>query len=286
MSSTQISDRPVGRPKRIQPPRVVKKEVELASIGPLLVSVSEHDEKRPRVEDVTQMLLSRNLFKGKKLRGKGSMSSSMCGTFESYFSSTIVVNGSATKYLQYLDGVSSLVSLTWTKILLNLDEISSWSLIFSEVFVHWVELEYYPRNKYSSNTTASSTPAGSPGDLNTCGATIAFVPHNTAAYSDISAAWYTMRAATQSKSFNLADNMVFRAHNMEKFAWDGPLGDMTTSATTMSWCTLSALSKLGGLFQLATADASGAAVGIGNLLEGGVFGDYIVKVRYSLRSRI
>lgn len=276
---TPKGDGPLGG-KELDDRKSDSKEVDARTISS---PVSELFE-RPSL----QAILKRSLMSKvdyQRLHSGPSMKGRFFATFDGYFTTEIAVNAVAVKYLQYLDNTGSLTTLTWTRIIQNLGELGALQVLFSEIFVHWIELEFYPNNKNSSNSSSSTNAAGSPGDLNTCAATIAMLPHNEATYSDLSSAFFVMRESQQSRTVNLADPFVFRGRNLERFDWKGPIGDATTAGTTMGWVALNNLATLGGRFQLATAYASGAAVGLGSLLEGGKFGILIQKVRYSLRNR-
>jgi len=194
----------------------------------------------------------------------------------------IVVNSAAAKYLQFINGSST--KITWNQVG-SASEFTSLDAIFDEFYIRSVTLRYIPRNHYSAQSTASSSATGSPGDLNTCAATLVGLPHNGAAYADSSTAWVIMLAAQHKKFVDMGAPWIYKFANPEKFAWDGPLGDMATSNSTMMWCQNSNTSAYGGLFQLATPAASGAAIGIGTLLENGIFGDLIIEYDVCWRAR-
>jgi len=191
------------------------------------------------------------------------------------------VNTGGAKYLQFIGGTST--TLPWT----NVSSAAEWTAIdavFDEFFIRSVTLKYMPRNKYSAQSTASASATGSPGDVNTCAATVVFLHHNAAPYGDTSSTWTAACNAQQHKLVNLGDNWSFTARNPEKFSFDGPLGDQS-SVATMGWCNIAQSGHYGGFFQLATPLASGASAGIGALLEGGVFGDFIIVYDVAFRAR-
>jgi hypothetical protein len=166
-------------------------------------------------------------------------------------------------------------------------EFSTWQGLFDEIFVHSITLDCTPNNKFSGNSTSSTSAAGSPGDLNTCAGTIAFVPFAVPAVADASNTWTILREQQQHKVVDLADSWTFTAFNPCEFDWNAPLSDQASTTTTMGWLANSLVgSKLGGLFQLAVPYASGAAVGLGTLLENGIFGDISVKICASYRVKI
>jgi hypothetical protein len=195
----------------------------------------------------------------------------------------LAVNFNAGKYTQTIGGS---VNLSWSTIVQNMDGFSSLDTLFNEFFVKSLTFEFRANNKNSSNTTASASAAGSPGQLNTVGGTIYSVPHHQSAYADNGNAWYQAREVKYSKFVNLGDDWKFVAKNDEKFSWDGALGDMTTATSTMQWLTFPQVAALGGLVGVITPYLSGAAAGIGDLLENGTFGFAVVHVDVALRSRI
>lgn len=196
---------------------------------------------------------------------------------------TVSVNSVAAKYLQFLDGTNP---KQWSSIVASMAEIANFDAIFDEVFVEKMVFNYQPLNKYSAQSTASTAATGSPGFVNTLGAVVTYLPNNSAAYTDSSATWYAMRASEHSHYVNLGDSFSFTAKNTVKFAWDGPLGDQSSGHTTQDWINIANISSaMGGLFQLATPEPSGAAAAIGTLLEGGIFGHVLVDVYLHFRAR-
>lgn len=215
--------------------------------------------------------------------GKGQKGAGLRAELRMLFGFPIAVNFNVNKYVQVLNGA---VNLTWTNIVQNIDGFASLDSLFNEFFVRAMTLEFQPRNKYSANTTASGNAAGSPGFTNTIGGTIYAVPHHQAAYADNASAWFQAREVKYSKFVNLGDKWKLVARNDEPFSWTGPVGDMTTSVSTMQWCTFPQVGALGGTFGLVTPLPSGAASGLGDLFENGVFGDCVCHVDLALRARI
>jgi len=209
----------------------------------------------------------------------------LTATLDFSFGSAVLVNFNAGKYFQILNNPGSLAYLTWAFIFANLNELSALQAIFVEAFVQRCSIKYIPVNKYSANSTASANAAGSPGQLNTCMGTLSFRDHNSTKYADNSTAWYQSCQGARFKVFDLGSPMEWSTPNPEKFEWDGPIGDQTTSTSTMGWINMGNSSILGGFYQLATPYLSGAAAGIGDLLENGVFGHAIYTMRLALRSR-
>jgi len=193
------------------------------------------------------------------------------------------VNSAAGKYCQFLAGSSSLL---WNNILSNCDAFADLEAIFNEFFVRSITLEYQPINKSSSNSTASNSSAGNPGDINTCGATIYMVPHKQAAYSDTSTAFFQAREPKYSKYVNMAEKWKLVAKNDEKFSWDGPVGDATTAGSNMQWMTFPQAAAYGGLFALITPVSAAAAASVTQLLENGIFGFIVATVDIAVRARI
>jgi len=210
----------------------------------------------------------------------------MRATFRSAYGFVVSVNTGAGKYLQFLDGVST---KKWSSIVASLSEIANFDAIFDEIFVHSIVLEYRCVNKGSSNASANgatATAAGNPGFVNTLGASIVYLPDNSAAYVDASSTWFAMRAATHSRTRNLGDDWQFTAKNPAKFSWNGPLGDQSSGNATQEWINIGNISSaMGGIFQIATPEPSGAAALIGTLVEGGVFGHMLALVTFSMRAR-
>jgi len=193
----------------------------------------------------------------------------------------LVVNTNAGKYLLMVNGATS---VPWNYVA-STAEFTALDAIFDEFFVRKVTIEYHPVNKYSSNSTASGSAAGSPGQLNTLQVSRVFLPHAGALYADSATIWQAMLVSPKSGLSNLAMDWRWTVTNEEKFTWDGPLGDMSTAGSTMSWCQTTLSSKYGGNYQFSTPDASGAAAGIGTLLEGGVFGHVTFFFDIAFRSR-
>lgn len=195
---------------------------------------------------------------------------------------SISVNTAAGKYLQFIGGGTSIAITT---ILQSASELGPMAAIWDEIFCHSAEFMFEPFNQFSGNSTASSSAAGSPGDTNTVPATIYGLQHDQAIYPDSGSAAQAALNADQSKWVNLARPFRFVWRNIEKFAKDGPVGDMTTSGVTQGWCNIGDVSKYGGKVGIATTVTSGAAAAIGTLLEGGVFGHVMIRMTISLRYR-
>lgn len=176
-------------------------------------------------------------------------------------------------------------TLAWAQVG-NASEFSVLDQLFDEFFIRSAALVYKPHNKYSANSEAASTGgAGSPGAINTCAGTIVFLPHNSAVYANSSTAWVAMRSAEQSKVIDMGSPFTLVARNTEKFSWDGPLGDQTTSGTTMAWGNIAKVAQYGGLFQTATAIPTAAAPGATALTESGQFGDWLLEFDIAFRAR-
>jgi len=195
----------------------------------------------------------------------------------------VVVNSSANKYLQFLSGTAT--SLAWN-LLASANEFTSLDALFDEVFVKSVKLKFIPRNRHSAQSSAAASASGSPGDVNTVGASLHFLPHSVPAFADNSINWSQSQTVEQSKFVDLGSPFEFTAINHERFAWDGPEGDQTSAQATQGWLNFTRVStNLGGNFYLSTPVASGAAAGIGVLLEGGIFGDLLVEWNIAVRAR-
>jgi len=196
----------------------------------------------------------------------------------------ISVNTAAGKYLQFLNGSTSFkISNVGSS-----SEFSSFGSIFDEFFIHSVDFKYKPVNRYSANSTGNAvlaTAAGAPGFVNTCGASVTCLQHNQPAYSDASSDWIASSVAAGARYVDMGTPWIVTWKNNEKFSWDGPQGDQTTVTNTQAWCNLANSAEYGGLIQLATPLASGAAAGIGDLTEGGVFGHVLAHYHVSFRAR-
>jgi len=199
------------------------------------------------------------------------------------YGTQIAVNSSAGKYEQFISGATA---FQWGSLVAGLAEFSSLDALFDEFFIRSVKLQYIPRNHFSAQSTASSSASGSPGDLNTCGATFVWLPHNGALYADSAAAWYNAAVAQHHKIVDMGNRVNWTVKNPTKFSWTLPIGDQSTSLSNMGWCQFSlASAKYGGAYQLITPVASGASVGIGTLLENGIFGDVMFHVHLACRAR-
>lgn len=230
-----------------------------------------------------KMALPRSLMpKGPKSIGRGDR----FNRFRVFTQTNITVNSTAGKYAQFFSGSTI---LHWYDVVAAMSELSSLDVLYDELFVHNVKLEYVPRNKYSANTTAqNSAAAGQPGFANTCAAVIVFLPHNAAPYTDTSTMWSGMRASPTSKLLDLGDRWSFTAKNPEKFEWGGPSSDQSTSTNAMGWMSFGNAGggqKLGGIFQIATPLPSAASATYAFLQEGGCFGDVSISALISVRAR-
>jgi hypothetical protein len=183
-------------------------------------------------------------------------------------------------------GSSSQTTLAWNQVGATA-EFTSLDAIFDEFFVRRSRLRLFPSNKYSAQGPASfatATAAGSPGTLNTCAATLVFLPHAAQTYTSGATGWVSARSAEISVTFETGDNASLLANNTEKFAWDGPMGD-PVSSSTMMWCQNSNSNKYGGTHQMLTAHSSGASVTAGLFPEGAQMGDFILEFLVAWRAR-
>jgi len=203
-------------------------------------------------------------------------------TFRLNHGQQVVVNSVANRYLQFIGGSNT---YAWTN-LVNSAEFATLDALFDEVFIKAVKIRYFPRNMHSAQSAASTTASGSPGDLNTCAAAVIFMPHNATAFADNSSSWQNMMSVRQSKLVDLGSHWSFEGKNIERFDWRGPMMDQSTSVGAMGWCEFKTVSTAyGGYFQLATPANTGAASGIGTLLEGGIFGDVMITYDIAVRAR-
>jgi len=185
-------------------------------------------------------------------------------------------NSSTGKYLGFF---ASSTTLKWGA-LSNNAEFSALDTLFDEVFIRAVTIRYLPRNRYQGMSSTIAT------DLNNCAGTIVGMPHATGVYTDSSGAWAAMVSATQHRVINTADPFTFRMTNPESFSWNGPLGDQSTSASTMSWCILPNVGTYyGGYFQWAFAAATATSAAPTTLVASAVLGDMMVYWDIALRAR-
>jgi len=240
------------------------------------VVVEPQDEKEEKKE--RKLSLALLPMGGNKMRGNSNRRTRL----KLFHGGIIQVNANPGKYIQSLGGAAT---YGWTNVS-NCGEWTNIDAIYDEFFIRSVKLHYFSRNKYSSNSTSSGNAAGSPGDLNTCMATICGLYHNAATFADSSSAFFFMRQAQVSKSANMADDWTISQKNLDKFAWDGPMADQSTATAATGWLQISKAGTItGNFFQLSTPAASGAAIGVGTLLELGVFGDFIAEYDVCLRAR-
>jgi len=200
------------------------------------------------------------------------------------FNDYVAYNSSPAKYLQFIDGINSSTKLTVAGLVNGSNEFGSLDALYDETFVHSVRLQYVPRNHY--NTAAYATGDGDFKNVGTCAAVVVALQHNASAYGDAATAWSSMYVQRLSQLVDMSTRWNHEWRNSEKFAWDSPLGDQSTSVSTQGWCQNSLVNtKYGGFFQLATCLASGASLGIGSLLEGAIPGDWISVAHISMRAR-
>jgi len=194
--------------------------------------------------------------------------------------SNVTYNAAAGKYIQTFNTAATYPILNVGSAV----EFSTLDALYDECFVHYADFQAVPRNVY--NTSAYCTADGDFKNGGTCGATVVGMQHNAAAYGDGVNAWINMLTQQQHAVVDLGKPWKFRWTNIEKFSWDTPLGDQTTAASTQGWCQNSLVAtKYGGYLQLATPLATGAALGIGNLVEGSTPCDIAIRFRISMRAR-
>lgn len=213
-----------------------------------------------------------------KMQSKGSQYGRFA-TFQASYGFVLLTNGTNTKTLCQLDGVTT--GKTWASIVASMTEIAQFDAIFDEIFVHKIVLHYIPLNQYNFSATV-----GTSGNLQDCAATIVCQPNNAAAYVDAASTWYAMRSAPQSRTFNLGTSLVFAGKNNAKFAWDGPMGDQSSAHTTQEWINIGNISTaMGGLFQIASARASTTVASTTTFGLGDALGDVVADVVFSMRAR-
>jgi len=257
---------------------------QLISRSVSVVASANQDEKADAKEQTSTDLVSiRNekLFSIKNLMAK---SLSLKGQrFQTRLGSVVAVNfsASAAKYtVQWATNATLLVNS-----LVNSQEWSSWDSVFDEFFVKRMNIKYVPVNKYSANSSASTSSSGSPGYVNTVGAVIAAFQHSQAAPADASTNASSALNVWNHKVVDLGSPFLFRWKNVENFDWNGPVGDQSASRTGQGWCTISAATLYGGQVWMATPEATGASAGVGTLTESGVPGHAFVTWDIAFRVR-
>jgi len=191
----------------------------------------------------------------------------------------ISYNSVAAKYNQFIAGA---VTNNWAAIASS-PEFSSLDVLFDEVFIHSVTMVYKARNKYSGTYPASGTAT----DVGTCLGCFYFLPNGAGAYADSASAYISAAVAAQHKIVNLGENFTWVMRNPVKFGRNDPVVEQgSASRLAMGWMNFSAVTgNYGGFFGLITPLATGAALGIGTLLEGQAVADFILYYDISVRSR-
>jgi len=244
---------------------------------PIVQSERKGDERVPSIPTSLELPQNKKLLQS-TLKGLGLGFDRWSGKLFSY--SNITYNAVAAKYIQTF---ASNAKYPWTFVSAY-QEFSQLDSLYDETFIHYIEFHYIPRNSYQ--TAAYATQDGDFKNAGTCAATIAGLSHNATPYGDALSAWASMAAQTQHKIVDLGKRWTFRHTNIEKFAWDTPLGDQTTVVSTQGWCQNSLVgTNYGGFVQLATALNTGAALGIGTLLESATPGDFHIVAHISMRAR-
>lgn len=192
--------------------------------------------------------------------------------------SSLATNGTVAKYL----AVFGLTSGDFTCAALgSAGEYASITALFDEVFLHKVDFQYEPLQTLGgslTNTTATN--------LQSCPMTWVALQHASANYSDASSAYYTFFQNPSAKYGRTDKVMRFQWVNVEKFAWDGPLGDSTTSLTSTGWMKNSLVAtKLGGQVQVALTNLTGAAANSGTFLTNLTLGNVVIRYHVSFRVR-
>jgi hypothetical protein len=195
--------------------------------------------------------------------------------FDQQFVST---HTSAGKYLPFLVPGST----TYYPInrVANTSRWSDLSAMFSEFFVSEVKMRYVPINKFS----AISGSAGVLVDLNTTAMNVGAVQHLLGPISDSSAAM-TDIANFKHMLVNSGDKFSFNWKNCEKFSFDGPIGDMTTSGTTQGWCLTVSPTKFGGCIVAALPSVTAASATVTAFAENANLGYVLYEHIVHFRSR-
>lgn len=208
--------------------------------------------------------------------GKGSIFRTKLGS-----TSTVTINSTTGKYLQFMYGATYTTNAALFGVFA---EFSSLSSIFDEVFLHHVTWHFEPVNMMSNNSTSSTTAAGQPGFLNTCGAVVYGHQHDEPAFSDSSATTQNMLCGDAHKVVNLAKTWTYKWTNIERYDRKGPATKDT--AVTQTWCNvITAPTVYGGAMSIATPFPSGTSASVSALLVNGIPGNLFVVADMSFRVR-
>jgi len=211
---------------------------------------------------------------------RGNSGRPMHARFKLVTGSQVMSNSANAKYIQFLYGAGP--SFTFSQISAA-GEFSSLDQLFDEFFIHSVKVKYIPRNKFAGQYIGAV--ATTPVNVESCAATIFYLPHNAATFADSSALWYTAQNTFHSKLVDLGSPWTFNMPNPERFDLRGPLGDQTTAQSTMSWCQFSASAKYGGFASIVTPLPTAAAASQTAFVVNGTWGDAIYTFDVSVRAR-
>jgi hypothetical protein len=191
----------------------------------------------------------------------------------------VATNGTAGKYAFAL---SPGVSDSWS--VHNVSSCPEWTNlanIFDEFFVRKVTFHYRPVNKYSGV-------GGSAGVLVNLNHTMMVwvgLQHDNGLYTDSSSAFINCAHSQNKLIGNSAEQMRFVWKNVEKFAWDGPVGDQTTANMTQSWCITGSPSKYGGFIQAFSPSVTSASPGVASFAVNSNVGTILVEYDVCFRVR-
>jgi len=155
------------------------------------------------------------------------------------------------------------------------------SALFDEFFIESCTMTQEPLNQFSSLYVSG----GSGANLSTEMAVVVGLQHSLT-IGDSGTAFQTAALEPEHKVVNSARPFKFRWRNLEKFAWDGPLGDQSTTTSTQSWCTVANSGKYGGLISAFFPSISAAAATPTAFLTSQTIGTaiYRFKVHFRLRT--
>lgn len=196
------------------------------------------------------------------------------------YGSSLQTSGSAGKYYLTWTGPSTPYMLLST-LIASSSETASFDAVFDEFFVRDVQFVYEPYNAFGGALTDGTTVNNG----QNCGLAMVGYQHAQAGPSDSSAAWYIAAASSLYKYANSGKKFSFTWKNVEKFAWDGPMGDQSTADMTTSWCSFTNTSVYGGRVYAMLPFPSGASAGLGVFGESVVLGTVLMRARVAMRIR-
>lgn len=160
-------------------------------------------------------------------------------------------------------------------------EFSALDAIYDEFFVKSMTMIYEPQNQLGGSIPAT----GAASDANNALAAWAGLQHNAGPYVDSSTFVANCLAARYHKVTNFGRRSSFVWKNVEKFAWDAPLGDQSTAGSSQTWCQNTLSAKYGGFVQFGSVIPTAAAASATALPTSLNLGHCIVDFHVCFRAR-